>query len=153
MKLLLTIFIAFLTYSCVSKTEGSIADLEVAIQEFNDAFEKGDTLQLSSMITNNYVHTNSSWKSFGKSQWMKYMKARSKKLQRGELIIHQYMMEEVSIESHDQTAIVTAKILSSGEEDGVSFEKAFRVTNLWVYDGSRWLRAGFHDTAIKKPTS
>lgn len=148
MKLLSVFILLLLTFGCSKKEHAALEDLSHSIEKFNDAFVAGDTLTLAAMITDNYVHTNSSWKSFGKAQWLAYMSSRRKNIDSGILEVRGYKMDECAVEQFENTAIVTAKITSSGIENGVEFDKQFRVTNLWIYDGSRWLRAGFHDTLI-----
>lgn len=149
MNKLLTIFIVSAFLSCTNQQAPSEESLRTAIDQFNQAYKIGDVEKLSSMITENYVHTNSSWKSFGEEKWLGYMKDRSKKINNGALVVESYEMDELSFEMHDDAAIVTALISTAGIEDGTRFTMQFRVSNVWIYDGSRWLRAGFHDTAIK----
>jgi ketosteroid isomerase-like protein len=149
MNKLLTIFLVSASISCTNQQALSETDLRVAIDQFNEAFEKGDVEMLSALTTENYVHTNGSWKSFGKGTWIEYMEGRSKKISNGTLIIESYEMEELSIEMHNDAAIATTQISTTGVEDGITFNKKFRVSNVWIYDGSRWLRAGFHDTMIE----
>ena len=149
MNKLRTIFLMLVAAGCYSPGEPTKDDLTNTIHEFNTAYEEGNVGKLASLITKNYVHTNSSWKSFGKETWLGYMEDRSKKINNGTLVVESYEMDELSIEMHNDTAIVTAKISTAGSEDGEPFNKNFRVTNIWVFDGSRWLRAGFHDTHIQ----
>ena len=145
MKRFLLLLVGCATLSCSSHHDTS---LEEAIASFNSAFKDGDVEILSSSITSNYVHTNGTWKSFGKSKWLEYMEGRAEKLKNGRLLITSYSMEELAIQYHGNSALVTGKITSEGIEDGSSFHKEFRVTNLWGYHEGRWLRAGFHDCSI-----
>ena len=149
MKVLSATILLILALGCSKKQEAPIDDLHASIKLFNEAFVAGDTLVLEEMIAENYVHTNSTWKSFGKEQWLSYMSSRRKKIDAGVLEVEAYTMDELAIEPFENTAFVTARITSVGIEGGVAFQKQFRVTNFWVYDGSRWLRAGFHDTLIE----
>ncbi|MEQ6168522.1 nuclear transport factor 2 family protein [Ekhidna sp. MALMAid0563] len=149
MNKLVAICLILVTTSCTKENVPSEKNLVAAIVEFNQAYKSGNVDRLTGMITNNYVHTNASWKSFGKETWLGYMEDRSKKINNGTLVVESYEMDELSIEMHNDTAIVTAKISTAGSEDGEPFNKNFRVTNIWVFDGSRWLRAGFHDTHIQ----
>ncbi|WP_424962513.1 nuclear transport factor 2 family protein [Ekhidna sp.] len=149
MNKLLAICLILLATSCTTQNVPSEKGLVAAINEFNQVYESGAADKLASMITDNYVHTNAAWKSFGKETWLGYMKKRSNQINNGTLVIESYEMDELWIEMHDDAAIVTARISSSGIEDGVRFDKKFRVSNLWIYDGSRWLRAAFHDTIIE----
>ncbi len=149
MKLLSTVLVLLLAIGCSKKQPPSLEGLSDTIEAFNEAFVSGDTTKLASMITDNYVHTNSSWKSFGKEKWLSYMKTRRNKLDDGILRINEYTMDEYSVEPFENTALVTARIISKGTENDISFEKSFRVTNLWVFENGSWKRAAFHDTLIK----
>ncbi|MEP1033948.1 nuclear transport factor 2 family protein [Ekhidna sp.] len=148
MKLFCTLTLLIITFGCSEKVEPSRRDLNSAIELFNEAYVTADTSALARMITDNYVHTNNTWKSFGKEKWLSYMSARRKNIAAGILEVRTYLMDEYAVEQFENSAIVTARIKSSGIENGVEFTKQFRITTLWIYDGSRWLRAGFHDTVI-----
>lgn len=148
MKLLVTLLVLFLTFGCVEKKTASLEELSNTIERFNEAYIKGDTLTLSNMITENYVHTNSFWKSFGKQKWLTYMRSRREKIDAGVLKVLDYKMDEYAVELFENTALVTARISSRGMENGTNFDKSFRITNLWIYDGRQWQRAGFHDSII-----
>ena len=148
MKLSLLLF-SLLVIGCqTTESNPNKQELLHAIDLFNDTFKSGDTASLGTMITDDYTHTNGSWKSFGKDKWLEYMTAREKKLQSGDLLIDQYAMDELETTLFGNNAITTARIIVSGVEDNKPFLKKFRVTNIWVYKQSKWLRAGFHDTLI-----
>ena len=148
----LLVTLAVFSCSYESEKSGSIEELQQALILFNKAFEVGDVLTLEQMITESYVHTNSSWKSFGKETWLGYMKSRKALLESGELVLSRYEMQEQSIEMLDGSAIVTGKFVMEGEEKGVAFRKEIRVTNFWTIDQGKWKRAGFHDTRIEGQT-
>ncbi len=158
-KLNKTVFCLFLISLsfCGCKTENNqkanVADekevLLQSIEEFNSAFRDCEVEKLESMITNNYVHTNSNSKSIRKVDWITYLHKRKKQLASGELIINNYKMDETEIAMYDDMAIVTAKISFSSTRSGEQKENEIRVTNVWVKKGGRWKRAGFHDTRIK----
>ena len=149
MKLLCALFVLVFLHGCSKPQNVPSGKLENVINSFNEAYIIGDTAKLASMITENYVHTNSSWKSFGKEKWLSYMKARREKLDNGAIQVTEYKMEEYAAEQFENTAIVTALITSRGMENDTPFDKSFRVTNVWIYEKGNWRRAAFHDTPIK----
>ena len=144
-----------LIQSCSSKTNNAPGsgeekeELLARIELFNSAFQKGEVEKLELMITNNYLHTNSSSKSIGRNDWVAYLKKRKKDLANGDLIVDNYKMDETQIEMYDDMAIVTAKISFSSKKYGELKESEIRITNVWVKEGGVWKRAGFHDTRIK----
>ena len=149
MKRILFLIVILSIVSCsTSNKQSGLIELRESINLFNKAFEQADNRTLAQMITDNYVHTNSSWKSFGKEEWLGYMEKRKDRIESGELKISNYRTEELEIELMGQSAIVTGKIVMDGVEDGESFHKEIRITNFWVVDEGIWKRAGFHDTRI-----
>lgn len=149
MKLLSTILVLIIAAGCSKEKEPSVSELRSAIESFNEAYVRGDTSILAQMISDQYVHTNNSWRSFGKDQWLGYMRSRREKLDEGTLVVAAYEMDEYAVEQFGNSAIVTARISSKGTENGAPFDKSFRVTNVWVYNQGVWKRAAFHDTPIQ----
>ena len=144
-----------LVCSCVRVSEPGNSNLddkvvlEVKIKEFNEAFKKADIDRLTELIADNYIHTNGNSKPIGKEEWLKYLKGRKANIESGKLVISNYEMEELQITVHKNSAIVTAKVKSSGLRVSEFFVNEYRITNLWIKDGEYWKRAGFHDTKIK----
>lgn len=149
MKLFSTILVLIIAIGCSKKAEAPLGQLAESVESFNEAYVIGDTATLAKLITENYVHTNSSWKSFDRNQWLSYMKLRKEKLDQGILVVSNYAMDEYSVETFENTAIVTARITSSGLENGIPFNKSFRISNVWVFSEYQWRRAGFHDSPIQ----
>lgn len=125
-------------------------NLAYSITTFNTAFKKGDVEKLESMITNNYQHTNGASKSIGKDAWLTYLKKRKKDIDDGNIVVTTYEMLETQLKLYDGFAIVTAKIKTTFTLDGKPKENQYRVSHIWVEEGSTWKRAGFHDSKITK---
>lgn len=150
MKRALFLLVIATVISCSQKQEFvSQEDLEIAIQSFNEAFEKGEVEKLDELITENYSHTNGSWKAFGKKEWLDYMTKRKARIDNGELKLSIYRMDDLAIEMHTTSAFITGKIVIEGVENGEPFTREIRVSNFWVNEGGQWKRAGFHDTRIE----
>ncbi len=120
-----------------------------SIENFNLAFKKGDVEKLESMITDQYVHTNGNSKSIDKNTWITYLYKRKKEIENKDLIVNSYEMRETEIQLHNNTAIVTGKIVVSNTKNDELIENQYRVTNIWVYKNNQWKRAAFHDGKIK----
>ena len=148
-------FIATLFQSCQNENvqkSNLIEEKEKLIErikEFNIAFRDGEIEKLESMITNNYLHTNSSSKSIRKTDWLNYLGKRKSELITGSLVVENYEMSETDFEIYDDMAIVTAKISFSTIRSDERKENEIRITNVWVKEEGSWKRAGFHDTRIK----
>ena len=119
------------------------------VEDFNNAFKLGDVETLESMITEDYVHTNSNSKSIGKAEWVNYLRKRKAALDEGTLKVENYTMDDTEVVIHDDMAIVTGKISFTSIRSGERKDNEIRITNVWVKDGQEWKRAGFHDTRIK----
>ena len=130
-------------------SEQELEALRERIDQFNTAFKNGDVKVLESMITDNYLHTNSNSKAIRKKDWVAYLHKRKKELASGELEVNNYKMEETEIELFDDVAIVTGKISFSSKRAEEQKENVIRITNIWVKEEGLWKRAGFHDTRIK----
>jgi len=150
MKRSLFLLVILTVISCNEINENATREkLEQTLQSFNKAFETANVEMLKLMISENYTHTNGSWKSFGKENWLGFMKSRKMRIENGELQINSYEMKELRIEMYELSAFVTGKIVMQGIENGVDFEKEIRISNFWVIENGEWKRAGFHDTRIE----
>lgn len=141
----------FLFTSCFNAdtkkaTKESLTD---ALYTFNKAFANGNISILSGMLTENYTHTNGSAKAIYKTDWLAYLKKRSEELASGNLTVNNYEMDQIEIEMHKSTAIVTGRVKTSTVYNGESKENEYRVTHLWVHTNNSWKRAAFHDGKIK----
>lgn len=127
------------------KKEGLINTL----YDFNLAFVAADATQLERLLTDQYAHTNGSSAPYTKEIWLNYIKSRKEKIKAGTLIVDDYGMTEMEISFYGHTALVNGIVFSKGSENGVSFNKKFRVTHLWVLESDQWKRAAFHDGIIE----
>ncbi len=123
-------------------------ELLPTINRFNAAFAAADTTILSALLTNDYMHTNSTSGPWGKTGWLNYVQGQRKKLEQGTLKVEEYSMSDFQSQVYGNAAIVSAVITNAGREDTTSFSKSFKVTHLWIYEDGTWKRAGFHDGKI-----
>lgn len=124
-------------------------ELITAIDRFNLAFANSEISVLESMVTNNYSHTNGTYEAIDKESWFQYLNKRDKEIEAGILTINSYEMKQLKVEFHDNTAIATAKVITSITKNGELSKNEYRVTNTWVYENGAWKRAGFHDGKIQ----
>ncbi|WP_420602191.1 nuclear transport factor 2 family protein [Flagellimonas sp.] len=147
------ILVAFGLFGCEAKphnlSKKQEKELVSSIEQFNTAFANSDVTVISSMITENYMHTNGTSEAIDKETWLKYIRKRNQEIESGVLVINNYKMGQLKIEFHASAAIATGKVNSSYTKEGVTRENEFRVTHLWVYEKGAWKRAGFHDGKIK----
>lgn len=159
-KILLCISIALMLTACTAdshdqgqtetiEAKPSEADLRIRIEQFNEAFAKGEFEQISQMISATYIHTNGTSPAIDRATWLAYIENRQTSIQSGDLVIHAYSMEELKITYHSNAAIVTGKVLVSQSREGQKEENAYRITQLWLVEEGEWKRAGFHDGKIE----
>ena len=153
-SVILSLFL-FFSFSCNDETPPKIdyqeekENLIKSIEEFNSAFVDGNVEILESLITDNYLHTNSSSRVIRKDDWLEYLKKRKNELEGGELIITNYLMDETEVEFYNNMAIVTGKISYSTVNQKERKENEIRITNIWIKEAGLWKRAGFHDSRIR----
>ncbi len=146
---LILIVLSLCFVNCQQKPSSKSDELIPTIEKFNSAFAKGNLEVLDSMTTENYLHTNSSSRVIGKTDWFNYLKKRKQKLASGALKVLAYDLEEIKIEHHGNTAIVTGKVKVVTKDSTATKTNQYRITNLWVYEDGSWKRAGFHDGRIE----
>ncbi|MEO0508197.1 MAG: nuclear transport factor 2 family protein [Bacteroidota bacterium] len=146
---IILVFIALGFFSCQNDEEPNKKALLLAIEKFNTAFAQGDLSTLDSMTTANYLHTNSSSKVIGKTDWFNYLNKRSASLESGEINVLRYELDQTKIEYHGPSAIVTGRVTVVVQDNLGTNENQYRITNLWVYEDGIWKRAGFHDGKIQ----
>lgn len=151
----LLLWITFCLASCKDPKESEQApethhnNLENALAQFNQAFRDGDTATLSSLISENYRHTNGNAKVIGRDEWLRYLRKREENIKSGRLKVIDYRMEEIDIQYYGDLALVTGKVMVTVQEQDRLQENSYRVTHLWVHQNGTWKRGGFHDTKIK----
>ena len=154
MNRLLPLFLIVLLFfcgQCVQKGNPDVADKESLlnqIDKFNTAFAEGNVDRLRQLVTDQYIHTNGHSTPIRKESWFEYLDRRTTALQRGELVVENYSMDDITVELYGNTAIVMAHVSFTSIVNHARKENAFRVTNIWVNEKGLWKRAGFHDTRI-----
>ena len=147
-RIVLLTFILGLCH-CKNQNPPKSEELLAAIDTFNIAYVKGDLTTLDSLTTENYLHTNSSSRVIGKTDWFTYLNKRSERLNSGDLRVLDYALEQTKIEFHGSSAIITGRVTVITKDRMGTTKNQYRITNLWVYENGRWKRAGFHDGKIE----
>ena len=74
------------------------AEVRSAVQTFGNAFVLADVPRLASLLTDDYVHINGqSGSVLNKTDWLKWVESRREELNRGDLIIVNYEIEDLDI--------------------------------------------------------
>ena len=120
-----------------------------AVQRLGTAYRDGDVETLESLITDQYVHTNSSSKPIDREAWLGWVANRAKAIDEGRLRVLEYDTSGVTVLRHGDTAIVTGLNRTVREHDGRREESAVRFTMVWVKTDEGWKRAAFQDCRVQ----
>ena len=142
-------FCLFSLSNCSDNASINKKELEKALSKFNKAFAAGDNATLETMIPENYRHSNGNSKAIDKKTWFGYLEKRKKEISNGNTEVLTYSMDEIDIQMHQNSAIVTGRVLVKTQKKDTILENSYRVTHLWVYEKNQWKRAGFHDGKIQ----
>lgn len=124
-------------------------EIHERIETFSNAFVRADTLVLSSLLTDDYIHTNTDGSILGKQAWLTWIQTQYDALQEGRLRIDNYVNDSVEVRIYGgNTAVVTGVNSSQGVREGDAYSSHIRFTHVWVKEGDQWRRAAFHDTRI-----
>ena len=125
------------------------ADLRSAIEAFAEAFRVADVQELGLLLAENYVHVNGgSGNVIGREDWLAWVESRRREIQKRELVIGEYRIEDLRIVIHGDTAIVVGAVFSEEVRNDQPRTVRVRFSNTWLYEDSKWRRAAFHDSAI-----
>ena len=124
-------------------------ELKEAIDAFNRAFAEADTSQLKTMLTEDYQHSNSYYEAIGKDTWLEYVGQRKADLDSGEMELLDYALDQERIQVIGNTGILSGRIKVKSRLGPDTSTNAYRITNVWIREDSKWRRAAFHDGKIK----
>lgn len=145
--------LCILTFSQNTAT-GVVDDPEQQVQDavarFGDAFVAADVAVLELLLSDDYIHTNSTGSVLNKQQWLEYIKSRRADLESGRLKMESYKNTDLRIRVYEEAAIVTGTNVAKGKREDKQFVTELRFTHLWVRQRGQWKRAAFHDSAITK---
>jgi uncharacterized protein (TIGR02246 family) len=120
-------------------------DLLAAVERFGDAYRDGEVEVLAGMLTEDYVHTNSSSTPIGREKWLAWVSTRRTALDEGRLRVLEYENTDIRVVRHGDAAVVTGRNRTVSEESGATKTSSLRFTMVWVKTESGWKRAAFQD--------
>lgn len=123
-------------------------DILDVVRQIGHAYRDADVETLDRLVTESYVHTNSSSPPIGKDAWLRWVESRRQALDEGRLRVLEYETDELQVVRHGDAAIVTGRNRAVAEEDGARKESAIRFTMVFVREGGAWKRAAFQDCRV-----
>lgn len=149
---LLVVFASLLAVTPVAFAQNNyntVSEVKQAIEKFNAAFLKADVDQLASMLTNQYIHSNSGSAIITKKTWLNYIKKRRKQLDSRQLRVNSYDTSELVIKTYANSAVANGLVVVKGIRNKKPFQSKIRFTHLWIKENGVWKRAAFHDSKLK----
>jgi ketosteroid isomerase-like protein len=128
--------------------DDSRREIENAVGRFSKAFVEADVSILNTLLSEDYIHTNSTGSALNKQQWLEYIKTRRADLEAGRLEIESYENKDLRIRVYGESAIVTGANVAKGKREGKPFVTQLRFTHLWIKQSGQWKRAAFHDSPV-----
>lgn len=132
-----------------AKETSQETELAQTIEKFNQAFMQADVKVLDTLLTEQYLHTNSGSKAFNKASWLKWIKGRQASVKAGKLKYDSYQTEDLEMVLYQDAAVVTGRNIAKGKDADKAFSVDIRFTHLWVKQDGQWKRASFHDAPAK----
>lgn len=142
-------FLLLLQIPAYAKSSNPQAELAQAIEKFNQAFMQADIKVLDTLLTEEYLHTNSGSKAFNKASWLNWIKGRQASVKAGTLKYDSYRTEDLEMVFYQDAAVVTGRNIAQGKDADKPFSVDIRFTHLWVKQDGHWKRASFHDAPTK----
>ena len=145
--------IAFLTlfahHTALPEEADREAEVRAAVNAFGQAYVEADVPTLEHFLSENYVHVNGgSGNVLNRDNWLKFVKSRRLEIDKGELVVSDYRIEDVKVVLEGNTAIVIGMWYSSQRRNGNSSTSKIRFSNTWLYREGVWRRAAFHDSPL-----
>ncbi len=98
-------------------------------------------------LAEDYVHVNSGAAPYDRAQWLGWYEGYAREIARGDHVFEDYAVQSLQITQHEDAAYVTGVVHATGTRYGEAFVQRIRFTNMWIIEGGRWKRAGFHDAS------
>lgn len=149
MRNIYSIIILLFTSSLLAQQNINEEDVKNSVEEFGEAFLRADISILSDLLCENYIHVNgSSGNVINKTNWLNWIESRRTLLDKSELVVNSYIIEDVQIKLFEETAVVTGIVKSDGLRKDLPFKSHLRFTNVWIIEDGKLCRASFHDSTI-----
>lgn len=121
-----------------------LASLEGAVQAIGQAWAKGDVAAAAELLSPSYSHNDAFGAQWSSSQWLAYASNRKDRAT-------QIAFRDVQTRIFDDIAIITGfndvtGTGATGADDTQGLTIVF--TQVWRWDGGRWLREAFQATPV-----
>jgi hypothetical protein len=122
-----------------------LADLDAAVHRFGEAWARGDTATLDSLLSPTYTHSDAAGEFHDRASWLEYARRRAGRSTR-------ISFRDVRKRLVGDVAIVTGiNDVSGGGATSATDHRDWSLlfTQVWVWQDGRWLREAFQATPLK----
>jgi len=140
-------FVAFLVAGAAPLHADDREILEV-VEKIGQAYRDANVEALERLVTDDYVHTNSTFAAIGRDAWLGWVVSRRQALEAGTLRVVEYENDDLKVVRRGETAIVTGLNRTIAEADGERTVSRVRFTMVFVRVDGVWKRAAFQDCRL-----
>jgi ketosteroid isomerase-like protein len=117
--------------------------LKVREDQYTQGIIEKDIQLLSGVFAENFVDTFATGQIVTKKQYLALIKADTSE-------IESLDVEEQNVQFYADTAIVTAKFMLKGQDQGKPFTETGRSTDVWVWMKDDWFCVAAHSSSLKE---
>jgi ketosteroid isomerase-like protein len=117
--------------SLPQRSSDSIAKILSLESKWNDAYQRGDVSIMNSLLADDFVITVEDGTTFSKSGYIAHAGDSDNKVMLSE-------MSDLKVRIHGNAAVVTGAYHEKGTTKGKPYEFHDRLTDVWLFQNSRW---------------
>jgi len=123
-------------------SDDRLAELDIAVRRFGEAWASGDMATLESLLSATYTHTDLFGEFHDRSGWLEYARQRAGRTTRiGFHEVRKRLVGDIAIVTGVNDLSGSGALSASDQNDS-----AIRFTQVWVWDRGQWLREAFQAT-------
>lgn len=127
--------------SAPASTENIAQAIRQLVNERDQAIQRGDTAAIDRIYADDYISTSASGLVRTKAQVIEDFKS-------GALKIESITSDEINVRAHGETAIVTGRMTTKGQDRGRDVSGQNRFTQMYMRRNGRWQIVAFHLSRI-----
>lgn len=127
--------------SATASTENVEQTIRQLVHERDQAIQRGDMAAIDRLYADDYITTNASGTVRTKAQVIEDFKS-------GALKIESITSDELDVRAHGDTAIVTGRLTTKGQDRSRDVSGQNRFTQVYLRRNGRWQIAAFHYSRI-----
>jgi uncharacterized protein (TIGR02246 family) len=127
--------------AATASTENAEQAIRQLVNERDQAIQRGDVAALDRLYADDYITTSASGVVRTKAQVIEDFKS-------GGLKIESIASDEINVRANGDTAIVTGRMITKGQDRGRDVSGQNRFTQVYLRRNGRWQIAAFHYSRV-----